>query len=101
VLTLRGESFAGRVAASLLDAVGLPDLAVDTAEDYERRAVELGSDRAASQALKDRLAAQRQATPLFATARFTRDIEQAFTRMHERHLAGEAPGHIELPASPA
>jgi protein O-GlcNAc transferase len=96
VLTCMGESFAGRVAGSLLHAIGLPELIATTAEEYERRAIELGADIGQLQALKQQLVRNRQATPLFATASFTRGIEDAFIRMHERHFAGLAPDHIDL-----
>lgn len=97
VVTRLGESFAGRVAASLLHAVGLPELIATTADDYERLAVELGSDGAKLQALKQRLADNRLTAPLFATARFTRAVEDAFVEMHQRHRAGLPPDHLVAP----
>lgn len=96
VLTQLGASFAGRVAASLLHAIGLPELITTTAEEYESRAVELGSDVGRLRGLKQHLAVKRQTTPLFSSERFTRGIEDAFARMHERNRAGLAPDHIDL-----
>ena len=91
VLTWPGPSFAGRVAASLLGAIGLPELAVPTLAAYERTAVELARDRNRLQALRARLDANRTTMPLFDTAAFTRHLEQAFEAMAARRSAGSSP----------
>lgn len=96
VLTCAGETFAGRVAASLLQAIGLPDLIAATMDDYEARAIAIAADPAARAGLKSRLDANRLTTPLFDTARTARAIEAAFTAMWERHRAGLAPDHIDV-----
>ncbi|QOZ36882.1 glycosyltransferase family 41 protein [Bradyrhizobium sp. CCBAU 53421] len=98
VLTILGDTFASRVAASLLHAIGLPELVSDSPEAYERMAIDLATDPDKLAALKARLAANRLAAPLFDTRRFTRHIETAYTAMHERHRAGIAPDHIVVPA---
>ena len=96
VLTCLGETFAGRVAASLLGAIGLPELITTTLEAYERLVVELATqpDRLAD--IKQRLAKNRLTMPLFDTRLFTRRIEAAYTAMHARHQAGLAPDHIAV-----
>jgi len=91
LLTLPGSSFAGRVAASLLRAIGLPELIAPTLEAYERRAIELARAPAALAELRSRLAANRRAMPLFDTDRYARDLERAFERMHEIQVAGRPP----------
>lgn len=91
VLTWPGDSFAGRVAASLLYAVGLPELAVAALEDYEREAIALGRDAGRRAALRARLAENRLSRPLFSTAAYVRDLEAAFCAMHERRRAGRPP----------
>jgi len=96
VLTRIGMSFAGRMAASLLEAIGLPELVVDSEEDYEAAAVELATDPARLAALKQRLADNRRVAPLFDTRRFTRSLETAFLQIHERHLAGLAPEDLRV-----
>lgn len=83
VLTCQGEAFAGRVAASLLQAAELGELVTQTLADYEARALELARNPALLQALKDRLAG----APLFNTARFTQGLEAAYTAMSERRGA--------------
>ena len=81
VLTCRGTAFAGRVAASLLTAAGLPELITETAEDYENLALALARDPARLAALRDKLAANRATAPLFDTPRLARDLEAAYQRM--------------------
>ncbi len=90
VLTQPGETFTGRVAASLLKAVGLPELVVSTAAEYEAMAIALATDPARLQALKDRLAANRATAPLFDIALFTRNIEAAYVQMIDKHYGATA-----------
>ena len=97
LLTCRGETFAGRVAASLLQAIGLPELIAADLDEYERRAVALATDRAALAALKRKLAENRLTTALFDSERFTRSLEAAYQAMVERHAAGLSPDHISVP----
>jgi len=81
VLTQRGSAYAGRVAASLLTAAGLPELITETAEDYESLALALARDPARLGALRDRLAANRATASLFDTPRLARDLEAAYLAM--------------------
>jgi predicted O-linked N-acetylglucosamine transferase (SPINDLY family) len=98
VLTCLGGAFAGRVAASLLRAVGLPELVTTNHEEYEALALELATHPDKLAVLREKLAANRSTQPLFDTARFTQDFEKAFLMMHERHNAGQKPGHIMVQA---
>ena len=91
VLTCAGDTFAGRVAASLLHAIGLPDLVTRSLAEYEARALEFARAPAGLAALKARLAGNRSAHPLFDTGLFTRNLESAYTRMWEIHRAGRPP----------
>jgi predicted O-linked N-acetylglucosamine transferase (SPINDLY family) len=81
VLTQMGRTFAGRVAASLLHAIDLPELITHSREDYEALALELAGDRERLRDIKSRLEANRLTTPLFDTALFARDIEAAYEKM--------------------
>nr|HET7858153.1 tetratricopeptide repeat protein [Caldimonas sp.] len=99
VLTLRGGTFASRVAASLDRCVGLDELVVADAAQYEELAVALAEDRARLATLRTALAAALPTTTLFDAARFARDIEHLYARMHARRLAGLAPA--DLAAEPA
>lgn len=98
IVTLMGQSFAGRVAASLLNAVGLPELVTSTPADYEALAVALASDPGRLAALKQKLADHRLVYPLFDLPLFTRHMEAAYTQMFERHHTGLPPDHIALTA---
>ena len=94
ILTCRGRTFAGRVAASLLNAVQLPELVTTTMDDYERLAVELATNPEKLADVKVRLARNRQTAALFDTKLFTRHLEAAFTTMYARHHAGLGPDHF-------
>jgi protein O-GlcNAc transferase len=97
VLTRLGETFAGRVAASLLNAVGLPELVTATSEIYEQTAIDLAREPAKLKAIKQKLTDNRLSTPLFNTELFTRHVEAAYTAMVRRHQSGLAPDHIAVP----
>ena len=97
VLTQIGETFAGRVGASLLNAIGLPELITTTPEAYERMAIDLATHPEKLAAIKRKLAENRLTTPLFDTKLFTKHIEAAYAAMYERHQAGLAPDHIVVP----
>ena len=96
VLTRIGETFASRVAASLLQAIGLPELVTTTQEEYEALAVNLASHPARLADLRQRLAVNRHATRLFDTPEFTRNLETAYTRIQQRYLDGLPADHIVL-----
>ena len=87
VLTCRGETFAGRVAASLLAAARLPDLVTATLEEYESLAIALATSPQRLKRLGQQLAASRHAVPLFDITSFTRQIEAAYSAMQDRYLA--------------
>ena len=91
VVTCLGSSFAGRVAGSLLNAVGLPELVTATLADYEALALELARDTDKLAAIRAKLARNRSVFPLFDAARFRRHIESAFVTMWERSQRGEPP----------
>ena len=84
VLTRLGESYPGRVAASLVTAAGLPELVTHSAEEYENLALTLARDPARLKALHDRLAANRATAPLFDTTRLARNIEAAYLALLEK-----------------
>ncbi len=96
VLTLPGESFAARVSASLLHAIGLPDLIAQSPAHYEQQAIALATDPAMLQSLRDRIQANRLSAPLYDTPRFARHIEHAYVLMHERQSNGLAPHALHL-----
>ena len=96
VLTCLGDAFAGRVAASLLTAIELPELIARTQTQYEQLAVDLAADPVRLAALRARLAENRSRTRLFDTRRFVDTIEAAYTRIHDRQQANLPPCDIEV-----
>jgi protein O-GlcNAc transferase len=101
LLTCMGETLASRVSASLLNAVGLPELVTRTLEDYELIAFELATAPAKLAALRRRLAAHRLSHPLFDTSVFARHLEAGYGMMHDRLVAGLPPTHLFVDGTPA
>ena len=95
VVTCPGETFASRMAGSLLRAAGVPELIAASLDDYEEITLRLAYDRTLLTEIKSRLASQ--CIPLFNTELFTRNIETAYAMMHARHRAGLTPDHIVVP----
>jgi predicted O-linked N-acetylglucosamine transferase (SPINDLY family) len=98
VLTCVGEGFASRVAASLLNSIELPELITTTPTQYEGLAVQLAAYPQHLEEIKRKLARNRLKTPLFDTMAFTRHLEAAYTKMHERYLANLPPEDIYMEA---
>jgi protein O-GlcNAc transferase len=96
LVTCRGQSFAGRVAASLLHAAGLPELVTENLEDYEALALRLAADPSLLRALREKLQQNRLACPLFDTDRSRRHIEAAYVTMWEIWQRGESPRNITV-----
>jgi protein O-GlcNAc transferase len=96
LVAMRGRHFAARVAASLLEAIGLPELIAGDLAGYESFAIALAADRPRLAALRARLADRRENSPLFDTTRFTRDLERALAEIWRRHLAGEPVRALDL-----
>lgn len=98
VLTLLGNSFAARVAASLLKAIALPELITHSQAEYESLAIELATHPEKIDDLKKRLLLNSLTQPLFDTALYTKHIEAAFKQMYARHQAKLAPTNFDIPA---
>ena len=96
VLTLMGQSFASRVAASLLNAIGLPELITNTQEEYEALAIDLAMNPQKLTDIKLKLAKNRLAAPLFDTPLFTKNLEAAYIKMIEQYQADLEPEHISI-----
>lgn len=96
VLTLMGQSFASRVAASLLNAIGLPNLIANTQEEYEALAIELAKNPQKLTDIKLKLVKNRLTAPLFNTRLFAKNLESAYIDMYGRCNAGLEPEHISI-----
>ena len=91
LLTCLGPTFSGRVAASLLQAVGLPELIAEDLQAYEAMALKLARDRDLLDSVKSKLRENLKIYPLFDTDRFRRHLESAYETMWERYQRGEPP----------
>jgi len=98
LVTCRGDSFASRVAASLLSAIGLPELVADSLERYEAITLNLAIDTAALRCIREKLSKNRLGTPLFDINRFRDDIEIAYRTMWQITQRGEAPRSFSVMA---
>jgi predicted O-linked N-acetylglucosamine transferase (SPINDLY family) len=96
LLTLPGDTFASRVGASLLRALGLEDLIARDREEYRRLAIALGRDGQARAALRSRLDAARRSAPLFDMGRYAEDFTRAIGAMADRARRGESPRDIVI-----
>jgi predicted O-linked N-acetylglucosamine transferase (SPINDLY family) len=101
VLTCIGRAFAGRVAASLLMGVNLPELITDSMESYEELAVKLATTPDLLATIRAKLQHNRHSAPLFNTVQFTRSLESSYLTVLERRDMGRPPDHVYAIAAPA
>jgi predicted O-linked N-acetylglucosamine transferase (SPINDLY family) len=96
VLTCVGETFASRVAASLLNSIGLPELVTETQSEYESVAIELAKNPVKLKKIKDKLENNRLITPLFNSSLFTKHIELAYKNIYDRYQNDLPTEHIYI-----
>jgi protein O-GlcNAc transferase len=96
VLTCSGETFASRVAGSLMKAVGMPELVTASLDEYERTALALIRDPQLLSGLRRKLAQNRDTSALFDLPKFTGNIEAAYTRMWQTWLSGQKPAAFSV-----
>jgi hypothetical protein len=96
VLTMQGNTFAGRVASSLINTIGLPELITQSLTEYENLAIELAKDEETLTALKKKLEYNRIKSPLFDTKRYTKNLESAYLMIYEKYSNGTPPDHIQI-----
>jgi predicted O-linked N-acetylglucosamine transferase (SPINDLY family) len=96
VLTLIGRSFASRVAGSILNAIGLPELIANSQGEYEALAIELAIHPHKLADIKLKLTKNRLTTPLFDTPLFTKNLEAAYIKMYDRYQYDLAPDQISV-----
>ena len=94
IVTMMGQSFNSREAASILTSMNLPELITNSLEEYEALAIELATNPEKMQAIKDKLASNLSTAPLYNTKLFVKNLESAYTTMYERHHEGLDPDHI-------
>jgi predicted O-linked N-acetylglucosamine transferase (SPINDLY family) len=98
LLTCRGKGFQGRVGASLLDVLKLPELVTASLAEYEALAIALARDSGRLAAIRERRARGRDASPLFDAPRYTRGLEAAYVEMWKRQQSGLPPESFVIPA---
>ena len=96
VLTLMGESFASRVAGSLLNAIDLPELITHTKKEYEDKAIELANNKSLLNEIRNKLNKNRLIKPLFNTKLFTKNLEKAYLMIYEKYINNKKPENIEI-----
>jgi predicted O-linked N-acetylglucosamine transferase (SPINDLY family) len=97
VLTWAGATFGGRVAASLLSALGSKELITDTASTFTQSATRIARDPQLLAQIKEKIASLRSTSPLFNTQRFTAHIEAAYSLIWQRYQQGETPSSFAVP----
>ena len=96
LLTIEGQSFQSRVAASLLKTSGLDELIAKNEDDYIKKAVYIAKNEDYLNSLKNKLKNSRDTNPLFDTKTFTKNIEKAFSVVLDRYIKNEEPTDIYL-----
>ncbi len=97
VVTRPGRTFASRVAASLVTAMGVPELIAPDVGAYEALAVKLATDPQALDSVRTKLKDNRLKTPLFDTELFARHLERAYALVWRQHLKGQSPAPVKVP----
>ena len=96
VMSCVGNTFASRVAGSLLKAVNLPELITYTLEEYEAKALQLANNPDELAVIRHKLAQDKESLPLFDTQRFAQHLEQIYQKMWQTYLADQPPQAIKL-----
>jgi predicted O-linked N-acetylglucosamine transferase (SPINDLY family) len=91
-LTLAGDTFASRVGASMLNAIGLPELITHSENEYKNKAIELATNSTLLKEIKKKLERNKLSKPLFDAKLFTKNVESAYIIMHEKY-------HLDKPTN--
>jgi predicted O-linked N-acetylglucosamine transferase (SPINDLY family) len=93
VLTCKGDTFQGKVASSLLNAIGLPELITNSLHEYQKLAIKIANDNNISD-IKNKLNNNIKSTALFNTKNFTKYMEEAYIKIYEQNKKGLKPENI-------
>lgn len=96
LLTRKGERFASRVAASILTALGMEELAAESFDDYKALAIRLAGDPEAHEKIKTDLMEKKKRSPLLDTKRFVKNLETGYRMVWEHYRNGEAPREMNI-----
>ena len=95
-MTLKGNSFASRVAASLLSAISLNELIVTNIEDYKNLAIKIYNEKNYLDEIKKKIAINKKESNLFKIEIYTKNIERAYKKVYQNYLEGIKPQNLEL-----
>ena len=96
IITKKGNSFASRVASSLLKAISMDNLITSTDQEYQDLAVKLATDKKELNLIKDKLSKNIKTEPLFNTVLFTSNIEKAYKIANNKFVNNLSPENIEV-----
>ena len=96
LITLKGKSFASRVASSLLSSVGLEQLITETEEDYEQLAIKIAKDKTFYNDIKNKLKKNVINMSLFDTKLFTKNLETAYEEVYKNLLENKKPKSLVI-----
>ena len=95
-LTLAGDSFASRVGASMLNALGLPELITYSENEYKNKAIELATNPILLKTIKEKLEKNKISKPLFDAKLFTKNVESAYKKIYKRYNSNMPTENIEI-----
>ena len=95
-MTLKGNSFASRVAASLLNTINLNELIVTNIEDYKKLAIKIYNEKNYLDEIKNKIAINKKRSNLFKVDIYTKNIEKAYKKVYQNYLEGIKPQNLEL-----
>lgn len=96
VATVRGRTFASRVAGSLLSLVGMQDLVAPDLAAYQQLAIGLATNGPRLASIRESLAQGVADSPLFRPDIYTRNLERAYELMMDRWASGQPPCHLAV-----
>ena len=96
IITIKGQSFASRVASSLLTSIGLTELITTNEKEYEELAIKLANDKSLLNSIRNKLNKNILTSPLFNTKVFTKNLEKAYLKIYEKFINNEKPENIEI-----
>ena len=96
VITRIGESFASRVAASLLNTLSVPELITTNHDDYEKLAINIYNNLNFLKKLKNKIKKNKINSNLFKTEIFTKNLEKSYIKIYDNYIKGLKPSNIEL-----
>ena len=96
IITIKGQSFASRVASSLLTSIGLTELITTNEKEYQELAIKLAKDKFFLNNIRKKLNKNILTSPLFNTKVFTKNLEKAYLKIYEKFINNEKPENIEI-----